>query len=50
MKLNDKDVVINHEAKLIEIQRYKSPLMHHAKWVERLQEEFPDYTVVPPAK
>ena len=50
MKLTDKDVVINHEAKLIEIQRYKSPLMHHAKWVERLQAMFPDYTVVPPAK
>ena len=50
MKLNDNDVRINHEAKLIEIQRYKSPLMHHAKWVERLQAMFPDYTVVPPAK
>ena len=50
MKTNDKDVTINHEAKLIEIHRYKSPLMHHAKWVERLQAMFPDYTVVPPAK
>ena len=50
MKLTDNDVVINHEAKLIEIQRYKSPLMHHAKWVERLQAMFPGYTVVPPAK
>ena len=50
MKLDDNDVTINHEAKLIEIQRYKSPLMHHAKWVERLQSMFPDYTVVPPAK
>ena len=50
MKLNDNDVTINHEAKLIEIHRRKSPLIHHAKWVERLQEQYPDYTVVPPAK
>ena len=50
MKLNDKDVTINHEAKLIVLHRRKSPLMHHAKWVELLQAEFPGYTVVPPAK
>ena len=48
--MKNKDVSINHEAKLIEIHRYKSPLIHHAKWVERLQAEYPDYIVVPPAK
>ena len=46
----NQDVTINHEAKLIEVHRYKSPLIHHAKWVQRLQEEYPGYTVVPPAK
>ena len=46
----NQDVTINHEAKLIVVHRYKSPLIHHAKWVQRLQEEYPGYTVVPPAK
>lgn len=46
----NQDVTINHEAKLIEVHRYKSPLIHHAKWIQRLQEEYPGYTVVPPSK
>ena len=50
MKTNKNEVTINHEAKLIELHVRKAPLMHHAKWVERLQAMFPDYTVVPPAK
>ena len=39
---------VNPETKEIQLLVRKSPLIHHAKWVERLQADYPDYKILPP--
>ena len=36
----------DHKDKLIFIQRRLNPLQHHAKFVEHLRNDYPDYKVV----
>lgn len=40
------DYTIDDENQTIIILQRKSPLIHHHKWVEKLQKDYPGYTVV----
>lgn len=43
-----KTYTVDDKNKTIQIVRRLSPLLHHAKLVERLQEDYPGYTILPP--
>ena len=40
------EYTVDDTTKVVTILVRKSPLIHHSKWVERLMEEYPGYTVV----
>lgn len=44
------EYTVDNENKLIILLVRKSPLIHHAKWVEKLRADYPEYTVVPYSK
>ena len=50
MPRNKKNEVfeIDHKEKTIVFRRRYTPLMMHAKIVELLQQQYPDYTIIPP--
>ena len=41
------DYTVDEETKSLRILVRKSPLIHHAKWIERLLKDYPGYTIVP---
>ena len=40
------DYTVDNKSRTIFILQRKSPLIHHAKWVEKLMKDYPGYTVV----
>ena len=46
----EKTYIVDDEAKTIQLIRRLTPLMLHAKFVERLRVQYPGYTIIPPAK
>jgi hypothetical protein len=42
--------IVNNMRKEITLLRRLSPLIHHAKQMERLRKEYPDYVIIPPER